>query len=190
MWIHPEKQYTRDLLAALFKQLSFALDLKERFFFVLEQADFMPPACGNSLLKSLEEPPRGYYFYLCAQREYTILPTIRSRCMIHQIKSTTESLNNHPLFDYFSSTIFYDPTLFLKELDQSGINERQSIELLDALFSYWMHKNKKALQENNKKTYSHTSAIVAHLSDAFKKPPMPGSSKIFWRNLYLQLKNV
>src|ERR1700687_570689 len=56
-WIRPEKLYTRELLEPLFEQLSFALNLNEQYFFVLEQADFMPSACANSLLKSLEEPP-------------------------------------------------------------------------------------------------------------------------------------
>ncbi len=189
-WIRPEKQYTRELLDPLFAQLSFALNPDEQFFFVLEQVDFMPSACANSLLKSLEEPPPGYYFFLCAQREHTILPTIRSRCMLHLISAKKEFRSPHPLFEYFITTRFYDPTLFLTDLEQSEINEQESIALLDALLAHWMATAKKELTHaTSAQAYQTAMEIVTMLSAAFEKLPMPGSSKIFWKDLYLQMKN-
>ena len=189
VWIRPEKQYTREMLEPLFNQLAFALDPNQQFFFILEDVDFMPSACANSLLKSLEEPPVGYNFFLCAQRMQTILPTIRSRCLVH-MRSADQDSQSHPLFDYFTSTIFYDPILFLKELDQSAINERESIELVDQLFIHWMRLSKKATLTNDLTSYKKSSSILSILSQAFRQLPMPGSSKLFWKDLYLSIKSV
>ncbi|MFA5202554.1 MAG: hypothetical protein WC110_09765 [Bacteroidales bacterium] len=40
---------------------------------------------GNKLLKILEEPPAGTYFFLVSEHPYLLLPTIRSRCMNIQV---------------------------------------------------------------------------------------------------------
>lgn len=188
-WIRPEKQYTRELLDPLFERLSFALNTHERFFFILEQVDFMPTACANSLLKSLEEPPSGYYFFLCAQREHTILPTIRSRCMTHTVRTKKDQQYTHTLFDYFTTTTLYNPLAFLTDLEKSEIHEQESIALLDALYAHWMHTAKKALQEHNTTYYTQATTIIALLSAAFEKLPMPGSNKIFWKDIYVQIKS-
>jgi DNA polymerase-3 subunit delta' len=189
-WIRPEKLYTRDMLDPLFEQLAFALHENEKMFFVLEQVDFMPSACANSLLKSLEEPPRGYYFFLCAEREHSILLTIRSRCMIHHLQSSSKNNIAHTLFDYFSSTALYDPATFLKDLEQSDINEKESITLLDALLAHWMQAAKQAVQKKETHRYQTALAVTTIISRAFETPPMPGSSKIFWKNMYLAIKNL
>lgn len=189
-WICPEKQYTRDILTSLFEQLAFALGTHEQFFFILEQVDFMPPSCANSLLKSLEDPPAGYYFFLCAQREHTILPTIRSRCIKHTITTPSAITQMYPLFDYFTTTTLYDPIAFTNELEQSDINDKNSVEILDALLTYWMHKAKKAVQTKQLENYQRANEVLEIISSAFQKTPMPGSSKIFWRNLYLQMQKI
>ena len=187
-WFTPEKQYTRELLSPLFEQLSFALNENEHYFFILEHVDFMPPSCANSLLKSLEEPPSGYYFLLSAERAAYILPTIRSRCMIHELNYKEPQNNHRLLFDYFTSSTLYDPFAFSKELDESNINERTSIELLDSLLAYWMQKAKDAIGKKNHTNYHEAQRFIALISSAMKKPPMPGSSKIFWRDLFLQTR--
>lgn len=40
---------------------------------------------ANKLLKILEEPPAGTYFFLVSQHPHQLLPTIRSRCMTVQV---------------------------------------------------------------------------------------------------------
>lgn len=46
---------------------------------VIEDADRMSERTSNLLLKSLEEPPKGTIWMLCAPSEVDLLPTIRSR---------------------------------------------------------------------------------------------------------------
>ena len=47
---------------------------------VIENAERMTPQAQNCLLKTLEEAEAGTYFFLTADAETAILPTIRSRC--------------------------------------------------------------------------------------------------------------
>ena len=46
---------------------------------IVEDADRMSDRTSNLLLKSLEEPPRGTIWMLCAPSEVDLIPTIRSR---------------------------------------------------------------------------------------------------------------
>ncbi len=48
--------------------------------FVVEDADRLNDASANTLLKSVEEPPQGTVWVLCAPSTEDVLPTIRSRC--------------------------------------------------------------------------------------------------------------
>jgi len=47
---------------------------------VLDNAERMTPQAQNCLLKTLEETEEGTYFFLTADTETALLPTVRSRC--------------------------------------------------------------------------------------------------------------
>ena len=96
-WWSPEKQYSVDDIDELLARPGFANDPGTQFFFVLERADALPPACANRLLKSIEEPPAGYHFLLLAERRDMVLPTIRSRCMVRSWYSD-EEVGEHQQF--------------------------------------------------------------------------------------------
>ncbi len=53
---------------------------------IVEDADRMQERTSNLLLKSLEEPPKGTIWMLCAPSEADLLPTIRSRVRRIQLK--------------------------------------------------------------------------------------------------------
>ena len=48
--------------------------------YVLERAELLRGTAANALLKTLEEPPSGVMFILCARTTASMLPTIVSRC--------------------------------------------------------------------------------------------------------------
>ncbi len=50
--------------------------------FLIEDADKMNHWAQNALLISLEEPPRGVFFFLISENEEALLPTVRSRCQV------------------------------------------------------------------------------------------------------------
>jgi len=49
---------------------------------IIESAERFNPAAGNSLLKTLEEPPGNAIIILLAENADMLLPTIRSRCQV------------------------------------------------------------------------------------------------------------
>lgn len=184
MWLHPEKNYTIDQFEDLFSTLSFQLQPDEHFFFIIQKADYLPPACANKLLKPMEEPPRGYHFILLAERAEQILPTITSRCIIHTLETAATTTNSHPLFECFTSKKTTNSEI-AKIIDSANINERESIELLDQIIRYWLTTFQKNIENN-----PHLFTLIAKLQQAQLRPPMPGSCTIFWRNLYLQTKDI
>ena len=48
---------------------------------IIYEADRMEPPSANALLKTLEEPPASTTIILITTRPYSLLPTIRSRCL-------------------------------------------------------------------------------------------------------------
>jgi DNA polymerase-3 subunit delta' len=178
MWLHPEKNYTLEQLNCIFETLAFQLQPDELFFFIIEKADFLSAACANKLLKPMEEPPMGYHFILLAQHSEQIVPTIKSRCLLHTLESSTTPHTTHPLVEVFTTKIVASND-FAKIIDSITINERESIELLDHIIGYWLSTYKKNHATN-------MVPLITLLHKAQLQPPMPGSSTLFWRNLYLQ----
>jgi len=178
MWLTPEKQFTLSQLEPIFEKISFAHDSEKGFFFIIERADFLTSACANSLLKSVEEPPSGYHFIFLAERQNFILPTIKSRCITKIFHQQDYTSTYEPLLYHLKNKT--DATLFLQTLDQTTPNEIDSIELTDLLFNYWSQRYIKGRTQK-------IEFIIKILQEALRKPPMPGSSKIFWKNLYLQI---
>lgn len=56
---------------------------------IIDQAQNLNPQAANSLLKTLEEPPEGTFFFLTAPSASGLLSTIRSRSRIVQFKPLT-----------------------------------------------------------------------------------------------------
>ncbi len=188
MWLTPEKNYTIAQLQPIFETISLQLSPDEQFFFVIEHADALTPTCANSLLKAMEEPPTGYHFLLLAQRQDDILPTIRSRAVISSFYKQDDIPEEHPLLAYFSGIKPQNPRDFLQDLDRSSISERESVELTDHLLGLWMRSLNDGLRKNNRKTIQRSKKMVRIFKDALLTPPMPGSSKLFWKNLFLRVQ--
>lgn len=188
LWLYPEKQYTLDILEDIFSSILFQLNQNEARFFIIQKADFLTPLCANKLLKPIEEPPRGYHFILLAQQTESVLPTIRSRCIIHSFNKTNKTTASHPIVDCFTSSLSL-LTESISTIDQTTINERESIEALDEIISYWTQQHKKNITDTHD-NQTKIQQIIKIVVDANQHPPMPGSSKMFWRNLYLTLSNM
>jgi len=186
IWLKPEKMYTRNEIQVIFNTISFKLEKNQKLFFIIQHADFLTDACANSLLKSVEEPPEGYHFIFLAERLSQILPTIQSRCIINFFYQEAESYTDNQLIAIFKSENLCTPAVFLQIFDEEKPSEKETIELLDTLLKHWLKQTKAAALENDQKRYSIAKTKVEKLKRALEYSPMPGSSKIFWRNLYLQ----
>lgn len=183
LFLAPEKGYTTEHLEELFHTVSFGLADDEYYFFILQKAETLNPASAHSLLKLLEEPPRGYRFILHTTNVTSIMPTIRSRSIITNL-ATTAHEQHHPIYQFFTSKLeAHNLIEFMSALQSAPISEHESAQLLDALIAYW---NARLEDEYMRKKVSRsTQAVLQQLTQALAVLPMPGSSKLFWHNLFL-----
>lgn len=183
-FLKPENQYTVAQIDEIIESISFKLNEEEHFFFILERADLLSVACANRLLKSLEEPPRGYHFILLSPHREGILPTVSSRCLIQQFQ--VEEHIESPLFKYFSVNSNQDYVAFYKEINQKKFSESEVLSLVGQVYDYWLNIYKKAFVENDKNLKLRSEKVLKILEVAQDFPPMPGSSKLFLKNLFIQ----
>jgi hypothetical protein len=66
---------------------------------LIPNADRMTPQAANSVLKILEEPPRGWIFFLTASDPTLLLPTVLSRCQQLKLRPMDTSVVQELLSD-------------------------------------------------------------------------------------------
>ncbi len=189
MWLEPENSYTLDAIEPIFKTIAFALEPDDHLFFIIQKAEFLTTACSNSLLKAVEEPPAGYHFIFLTERAQQILPTIRSRCTITNLYATSQLNSTCDLVEIFKQKVSCFPSAFMSLLAQENPTEARTLEYLDELLAHWTIEQKKA-PETKGLNDSYGNQMIELIKDGLRKPPMPGSSKLFWKNFYLLAKSI
>jgi hypothetical protein len=188
LWIDPQGNYTRETLDPIFNTIQFALDENREMIIILNHADYLTAACYNSLLKSIEEPPRGYHFLFLAEQIDAVAVTIRSRCIITQFSHTSNDIRQHHLAKFFIDPHYKNPSSFMQELELKTPDEHETTELIDHLLQYWIQQYKKTFLDQDKTMIRTSRRIITILQRAAEEPPMSGSSKLFWKNLFVQIK--
>jgi DNA polymerase III subunit delta' len=185
LWLEPENNYTRDAIEPIFDLLSLQRAEGDHFFIIIAQAERLQAATANALLKSLEEPPRGYHFILMTAHERLVLPTIRSRALVHSVvPSALHAVPDNQLYAHFVGSAPLNPVQFLQALDQLDLSDQESAELLDRIMQdlQRMIIEKRATALPVKTLHTRVTACM----HAAAMLPQSGSSKIFWKNLYLK----
>ena len=77
-----KRNITVDQVRAMQQRLTTRPTLGSRRAIIIDPADDLEKGAANALLKSLEEPPVGTFFFLITHRLGRLLPTIRSRCRL------------------------------------------------------------------------------------------------------------
>jgi hypothetical protein len=184
-WLVPENYYTLKQLDPLFHAISFVLDPGQMHIVIIERADLLTTACANSLLKSLEEPPEGYHFILLAPRTEGILPTILSRCVKQELPSMLSSA--HRLLSYFTTIDISLAPELIKEIEKERIPEHEVAYILDGCMVYWHDELTRCIQQDDIDGMQKAILIRNIVEQAREKMPMPGSSKLFLKNLFLAI---
>ena len=96
------------------------LDVK---IYILPNADAMTTQAQNALLKLLEEPPAGVYFFLLCDNSANLLPTVKSRAPTIKMQKFTDP----ELTDFLLST--EKSAVKLRETDETAF--RRCVRLAD-----------------------------------------------------------
>lgn len=86
-----KRSITVDQIRSLQKSLTTRPGLSNRRAIIIDAADDLERGGANALLKSLEEPPVGTYFFLISHASDRLLPTIRSRCQILRFEALADA---------------------------------------------------------------------------------------------------
>lgn len=186
LWLEPEGQYKVEQIREVLSRLALRLGNDEKFYIIFSAAHCLNTSSANSLLKVIEEPPMGYNFIFLVARKELVLPTILSRSQIKNF-SNSDEVFKHPLFSLFTSDrALPNPIEFNALIEQQkDLNDQLSCELLDQIYGCWLAKlHKNYLVDATEKGL--IQARVDYLQNQLNYPPMPGSSKLFWKNLYMQ----
>ena len=194
IWITPERSYALEQIDEIIALSSFQLDSDEQRFFILPDAERLTDQCSNRLLKTIEEPFAGYNFFFLAARQQALPLTIQSRCVVSKFKATTNFEIYKDLLQPFLTLRFNDPINFIKQLDALDIKEQETKEIIDDLFDHWSTIMKKGIINSDEVLVDVALEslasltiynLVTSLQLAIHNPPMTGSAKIFWKNLYI-----
>ncbi len=94
LWLQPKdagKQIPVDEVRA-FRQEAYILpNQSPKKVLIIDRCDQMNESGQNAILKILEEPPEHVVFLLLASGRETMLPTIRSRCVIWEMQPVSEA---------------------------------------------------------------------------------------------------
>lgn len=77
-----KRSITVNQIRGLQQSLTTRPGLSNRRAIIIDAADDLERGGANALLKSLEEPPVGTFFFLISHASERLLPTIRSRCQM------------------------------------------------------------------------------------------------------------
>ena len=179
IWIPCKTSYTKDDLVPLHALTQLVRTSADQLFFVLENPEFLLPAAANSLLKTLEEPPANTTFLFLSQNTTVILPTILSRAELIVLTATGAegTYEQHQILQLALAACRK------KELKAAQIevilqrdcpDSQTSALLIDELIQ----------QLSQEDGFQSHIALLYHLRTT---PPAPGSSKLFWRTLFMKL---
>ena len=86
-----KRSITVDQIRGLQQSLTTRPGLSNRRAIIIDAADDLERGGANALLKSLEEPPFGTFFFLISHASDRLLPTIRSRCQILRFEALSDA---------------------------------------------------------------------------------------------------
>jgi DNA polymerase III subunit delta' len=90
-WLQPEGSNIKiDAVRELDTFAYGTAQMGQRKVAVIEDAHFLNTHAANALLKTLEEPPAGTYVILTSCHQRRLIPTIRSRCQMLQLRPDRE----------------------------------------------------------------------------------------------------
>ncbi|GGB50994.1 DNA polymerase III subunit delta' [Lentibacillus populi] len=148
LWIEPEGQsIKKEQIDKLQKEFMYSGLESNRKVYIIKAADTLTLNAANRILKFLEEPNKATTAIMLAENSQSIIPTIRSRCQILDLK---------PL----------NPQLFQQQLMESGIPEANA-----RLFSALTNNLTEAIHWNEDEWFAQARKLMVQLVETFAANP-------------------
>jgi DNA polymerase III subunit delta' len=143
-WIEPEgKSIKKEQVENLQKEFTYSGLESNQKVYVIKDADTLTVNASNRILKFLEEPTRQTTAIMLTENSQAILPTIRSRCQIIDLK---------PL----------NPVTFQNKLLENGVPKQEAI-----LFSALTNNLQEAIEWSNDEWFAEARKLVIQLVEMF-----------------------
>lgn len=102
----------------------------ERKIGVIEDANLMPEAAQNKILKTLEEPYPGNIMLLTTSNRESLLPTIRSRCVLLRNQSEAIQADSTESMEVWNQKYFFQ---YRKAVEKTFKSADEALEFLEIL---------------------------------------------------------
>jgi DNA polymerase III subunit delta' len=96
------RQISAESARELIRRVSHSPQVGDRKVGIIYEADRLHTSSANILLKTLEEPPAGTTLLVLSTRPYSLLPTIRSRCLHLRVPAAPATLDDAEARDWLS----------------------------------------------------------------------------------------
>lgn len=190
-WIVPSGNlYRKDDLETVFEETHTQRTDADKLVFIFERADLLNDACANRLLKIVEEPPQGIYFFFLTPRREFVITTLASRALVlTTLADTHTAAQSHPLVELLKKAERPAHAYLTQALEKQPPSEQETKFLLDELQVFWTNTWRTALEKGDLNTQKNAERILKVITYGYDRLPMPGSSKYFWRTIFLLLEN-
>lgn len=150
------RQINAESIRGLIKHIQHTSHQADQKVVVIRDADRMNLTAANAFLKTLEEPPLDTIIFLLTTRPYSLLDTIRSRCLNFHIPAALDEINYPEWQTWKKNYNTWIQFVQLRSRSKKDI-EKQVIEIykmiihfeqiLDSLSEEQWNQNKKTLPE-------------------------------------------
>ena len=133
-----------------------------RKIYIIPEADLMTVQAQNALLKTLEEPPEYAVIFLLTENAESLLPTIRSRCVMLKLRNIKDKLVKKYLMEHLQVPDYQADicaafaqgnigrAVMLAKSEHFNEIKEQAIQLLKYIDEMELHEIVSAIKEINK----------------------------------------
>ncbi len=175
-----EEKIGKDDIVNLIDNVNKTSQFHDGKVYIIENTEELNDSACNSLLKTLEEPPKGVYALLLTSNINNVKETIYSRCQKLFISSETEDENYDENIDLITDDIINmieenkEKTISRKYKIYSIIEDRNMFnDILKRMLIKYKYKLEKALNENKEKEIEAISNKIIVINNNINRMKYP-----------------
>jgi DNA polymerase-3 subunit gamma/tau len=138
--------------------------------YILDEFHQLTDAAQKALLKVVEEPVQGVYFFFCTTEPSKIVPMLRSRCYLMEVKLLTQEANRELLAFITKGKV--TPELVDAIYNRTGGHARDAVKAAEIALSSGLVTVEQFEHTVQGTDYQTARQILANLIGGANKPPV------------------